>query len=214
MTLSNDALTTIAACEEALGIVAGSENTYLTRLIESASARIKSYCGRTFYREDDIVESVSGYGTTKLLVSRTPILDITSITYDGSTVNSADYKTLVAESGIIYNPAGWYWSTSQVQNIARDPFPGAEDPLFEVTYDGGWVTPNQVDLTSFVTRTLPFDIEQACIELVVLKYRGKGRDPNVTAERLLTGSQTYRDGEDLPESIRSVLDSYKFLGLA
>jgi len=146
MTLSSDALTTIVACEQALGITAGDEDDFLTRLIESVSARIKRYCNRTFYYEEAIAEYVKAFGTTNLQVSRRPVTGIDSITYDGATVSSGDYKCVgydFANAGVIYNSGGWYWPAMQIKNIARDRYPGSEDPLYLVTYDAGWKTPEQ-----------------------------------------------------------------------
>ena len=212
MTLSSDALTTIAACEEALGIASGAEDTYLTRLIETTSSRIKTYCGRTFYRSDDIEEDVPGYGTSHLLLSRRPIVGaITSITYDTASIDSDSYKILDADAGILYNSTGWILTSSGVNNMTSDAYPGSEDPLYQVTYDGGYVTPNQVDLTTFATRTLPYDLEQACIDFVTWFYRKKGKSPGVTSEKLLSWAVSYGgvNTQGIPDEIAAVLDSYK-----
>jgi hypothetical protein len=280
MALSNDVLVDVSTIETALGITPGSEDALLERLIEAASSRIKRYCNRTFYYEVDIVELMAGYGTTNLVVSRRPIKAIDQITFDGSLVSSDDYKSTTvarfANAGIIFNRGGWYWPVTKVRNIARDPSPGSEDPLYEVTYTGGWVTPEQgrtgsitaftdagggqVTVTSalhrlsngetvvitgttnyngtFVVanvdtntyeitdtwvaddatgtwtkngfiRDLPYDLEQAAVELVASLRRGLGRDPSIKSEKLLSWAATYKDDPaGIPASIRSKLDPY------
>jgi hypothetical protein len=296
MTLSSDALTTIVACEEALGITAGAEDSYLTRLIEVASSRIKRYCNRTFQFGDEIEEYVSGRGGVHLTVSRRPIVAITTVEYADEEVDSDNYKCVgyddLENAGKILATAGWNWNTARVYNIAQDIYPGAEDPLYLITYDGGWVTPEQgrtgsvtavadvgdgtIKLTSTFhrlevgdsvthtgfadsayngvftvvadvdddnytvtatytatgtgtftkngyTRNLPYDLEQACIDLVVLKYSTKGKNPNIKSERLTTWAATYGGFDssasddpfaDIPSSIKGVLNAYRTMVIA
>ena len=227
MALSSDALTTIAACEEALSITAGTENVYLTRLTEFASSRIKRYCNRTFYWEEDIEEYIRSGGTNHLVVSRRPVSAITSVEYNDAAVSSDDYKCVgyskLEDAGTIYNSGGWYWPATQIKNIARDQYPGSEDPLYKVTYDGGWVTPAQYDDDNTLTRDLPYDLEQACIDLVVMRYRKKGLAPGIKAEKLLSWSATYeapavtnlnQPYADIPSSIKGILDAYKTMVIA
>jgi hypothetical protein len=223
MNLSSDALTTIAACEEALSVTAGSEDSYLARLIEFASSRIKQYCNRTFYWEDEIAEFVNSGGTNDLVVTRRPVTSITSVEYDDGEVDSDDYKCVgygFADAGIIYNANGWIWAVGGVNNIAQDPLPGSENPRYTVTYDGGWVTPQQVIDTPALTRTLPWDLEQACIDLVVLKYTRKGVTPGIKSEKLLSWAASYETVDssdpfgDLPASIKGVLGPYRNMVIA
>lgn len=215
MALSENCLTTIATMEGELGIASGAEDAYLTRLIEAATKRIEGYCNRVFKQTAAIAESCKGYGTPHLVVARPPITSIASITYDDATVSSDDYKILDAQAGIIYNAGGWYNTSSTIANIESDPVPGTEDILYVVTYKGGWVTPAQTG-----TRDLPYDIEQACIELVVSKYRSKGRDPNITSESLMSAGVGYRvagaddQDTDLPASIKDVLRQYRRVAIA
>jgi hypothetical protein len=295
MTLSADALTTIVACEEALGITAGAEDDFLTRLIEVASSRIKRYCNRTFQWGDEIEEFIRSGGTNDLVVSRRPVTAITSVEFNDATVATDDYDCVgyskLEQAGIIYNRGGWYWPATQIRNIARDFYPGSEDPLYKVTYDGGWVTPEQarsgsvtavadggggtisctstrhllttgesvthtgftdsayngdftvtvVDANTYkvtavytatdtgtwtkngYTRTLPYDLEQACIDYVAMKYAMKGKNPNVKSEKLLSWGASYGGFDsssaddpfaDVPASIKGVLNPYRTMVIA
>ncbi len=214
MDLTNDALTTIAAVEEALSIDAGQQDESLARLINAASDQIRRFCNRRFFFAAGIVELVTAHGTPNLIVSRRPITTITQITFDGSLVSSDDYKSTTvekfAEAGIIFNRSGWFWAANRVRNIARDVAPGTEDPLYEVTYDGGWITPAQDNANNSLTRDLPFDLEQAAIDLAVHLWRSRPRDENIKSEKLMSWAATYRETpkEGIPVTIQARLNPY------
>ena len=55
------------------------------------------------------------------------------------------------------------------------------------------MTAQQVSLTEFATRTLPYDLEDACIELVSERYLQAGRDHSVLGEDLLSHKIKYAD---------------------
>ena len=206
MTLSSDALTILTSVKTDLGISGSTEDTYLERLIEVASARIKKYCNRTFYYSGAIAEYVPGIHSVFMCLARCPIESITSITYNGAAISADVYSIHSADAGILYNADRWYDTSPEILNISRDPDVGREEKLYYVTYKAGWVTPNQTG-----TRTLPHDLEQACIDLVVQKYRTKGMNPLIKNESLLSYSVGYNQGEseDMPAAIRCVLDGYK-----
>jgi hypothetical protein len=79
------------------------------------------------------------------------------------------------------------------------------------TGTGTWVSP---------TRTLPYDLEQACIDLVVMKYTRKGTTPGIKSEKLLSWGVSYETpitGDpfgDLPPSIKGPLGPYRNMVIA
>lgn len=213
MALAASALTTLSAALDELDLVSdgGAQDARLERWISSASDFIARACHRSFERADSVVEDVPAFGTAYLLVSRTPILSVTSITYRGSLISSADYSVTEAEAGRIYRAAGWPWSASRLPSITWPPVPGSEAPIVRVTYNGGWVTPQQVALGAFATRTLPHDLEDACLAMVATRYARRGADLRVKSESLLSHSVTYADGEEggmLPQVVRDVVERY------
>ena len=203
MALAANALTTLAIVKTELGITGATEDTYLERMINAASDRIENYCSRAFFKETGKIENVAGFGGVYLLVSKAPLLAITSITFDGNTVASADYEIHDADVGSIYRKGGWHWTTARLKDITQPPMPGHERKLYKVTYDGGYETPEQGG-----TRTLPFDLEDACVQMVASRFRGKGRDPNIKSEKLLSWSATYGASE-LPSSVTSILNRHR-----
>ena len=213
ITLATNALTTLARVKEDLNIETcqGDDEQKLLRLINAASGFIERTADRVFYRDTAIVEKAKGYGFTAMAVKRAPINSITSITYNGATVDSDDYEVDGDGSeGLIFKVGGWNWTAQNFVDASRTVIPGTERPLYTVTYDGGWYTPAQEDTTPANTRALPWDLEDAAIELIRAKWYGKNRDPSVKSERLLSWSASYFD--TVAPAAMGVIRSYKRLG--
>lgn len=153
MVLAANALTTLATIEGELGITAGAEDAFLTRLINSVSDRIEEYCGRSFYRVAAQADSVGGYGGFYLRVARTPLLSIASITFDGETLDSDGYEIDNTNAGMIRSTSGFDWTAGSWQHIIATPIPGTERKLYDVTYAGGYLTPEQCKAKGTITFT-------------------------------------------------------------
>jgi hypothetical protein len=204
MTLPTGSLTTLAIVKTELNISSSTDDTYLERLIGASTAFISSYCNRTFHYGTGIAEEVAGFGTQYLQLSRAPVLSITSVTYDGQTINSDNYSIDGdGSSGMLYAPAGWTWSTIGGQGIIAFPKPGGEEKLYTVTYTGGYVTEPQV--SGQLTRTLPYDLEDAVIQLTTYRYRQRGRDQTIASESLLNASVSYRSPVVTASTLKSLL---------
>jgi hypothetical protein len=99
-------------------------------------------------------------------------------------------------------------------DVSGSPLVGTERYLYVVTYDGGAYTPNQEDLNGAHTRALPWDLEDACVDLVRAAYLGKPQNPNVTGERLLDWNASYGVGMNDSTVMRMVwskLDKYRWV---
>jgi hypothetical protein len=207
MALAANALTTLATVQSDLGI-----STDVTDLINAASDAIDRYCGRTFAKGTVTDEAVAGFGTPYLAVARPPIdtdEDVT-IEFDGSSVSTSDYETHDASAGLIYcKYTPWTWTASNMPGAEWRGVGGTERKLYAVTYVGGYATPAQVADETYETRTLPYDLEMACRQLVALFYRGLGANPAVQSESLMSASVTYFDASRWPPSVRAILDSYR-----
>lgn len=217
--LTSHALTTLDALKDELGISVSTFDDTLKRYINAVSRRISEYCGRTFYFEEAIEEYQPGHGGTALLVDRPPIVTIDSITYDGSTVESSSYTSRDQDkkAGLIYREYGWIWTAKiAAAGVVDDRLPGTEEREYLVTYDGGYVTPKQVDDDGSLTRTLPEDLEDACILACTMRYLQKGQNLNVKSEKSLSYSVAYGgsgnkagDGQSsLPAEVRAMLAPY------
>lgn len=112
--------------------------------IEVSTAWINNYCGRDFVYEATKVDKIISRGGRFLLVEKSPLVTITSITFDGDTIPSADYEIYDANAGIIFNLVE-PWEKASRNNGLR----------YIVTYSGGYKLPGDAD------RNLPMDIELA-----------------------------------------------------
>ncbi len=212
MALTDHALVTVSTVETELGLTPGAQDALLQRLINSVSEQIKNYCNREFYYEVAREDKVRAYGLTRLTVEKSPIVTLTSIEYDGATIDSDNYEIEDASQGIIYRPDGWLWTASRLSNIERDRLPGTEGPDYDVTYNGGYITQPQED-DSVGTRSLPYDLEDAALQLISLRYKKIGEDIRMKSEKLMSYSYTYSDGLEseygIPKSIATMLNAYR-----
>lgn len=190
------AFTMVATALDELGLSGSSYDTRLERYILQNSAAIERYCDRSF-RKGSRVETLRGTNTPRLVLDATPLVSITSIAVDGTTIAAADYEIEDADAGIVFNEAGWLRYDYAVPNsIARDRIAGTAKADTVVTYVGGYVLPND----STGTRNLPYEIEQACLMGVVAAFRQRGQDRNVGSKATGDASISYR----LPNTIVGV----------
>ena len=157
MSLSVNALTTIARAETLLGLTAGAQDALLEMLIDSVSARVESYCARHF-RKQVFTEKYEGHGRQKLYLNEWPIIN--QSTYPTVTVDDTayvegeddDYIVFAGDSegeNYLFRDSGWtetiYYRQDTLCPTDRDP--NSHDPNIDVTYLAGYVTPQYVSRT-------------------------------------------------------------------
>lgn len=194
MALPGSALATLDDVKSELGLSDSSADTLLERYILAATGAITAYCNRTFHCESGIAESVAGYGEPFLALSRRPIVALSSIAYDGTAIDSNNYSLHDASAGLVHSDSGWAWTASEVAGLSYQKVAGTEERKYSVTYTGGYVTAQQAQLGEFATRTLPYDLEEACIEMACERYHAKGKDNRVVQESMLSYSVQYAQG--------------------
>ena len=161
-------LTTVARTRTVLG-TPQDDDAQIGILIDQASAAAASFCRCQFAREtvkESFVRSRAVTGSDGgLLLSRTPVVAIASITNDGALLDPADYEfdPLV---GVLFQVAGCGRLTW-----------GYGGP--EVVYVAGYSLPSDGDGTSW---TLPASIERAAILLVAAYRSSAARDPLIKSE--------------------------------
>lgn len=193
-------LTTLDTVKSVLGITSTDKDEALTFRIKSVSDFINSYCNRVFAFEE-VTETLPGRGTNTILLSRTPIVSVSTILYEGEPI--VDYSIKNSEAGILYREYGWANTAGRNWGLTGFPVPNSEKESISVTYTAGYVLP---DYTT-ADRTLPYDLEQAAIDLIAFSLDVKGQK---SAASVKVGNYTlsFRDSE-LPAHISSVLNKYK-----
>ena len=226
MTLTVNALTTLALVNTELGLTAdgGVIDARVERIIESISSQISKYCGvPSFHNETARVDKVKSYGGTKLFAPKRPVNSIASIIYDPDdsavTVSSDNYSIDSAAKGVVYSAMGWLWTTVGRQRITFTPVAGAEQRLYQITYDCGFVTQNQKDLDALLTKTIPLDLEDAATLMAASRYLRSSRDPSIKSEKLLSWSASYgstgsNNNAGIPDDIAGMLSNYRAVRFA
>ena len=217
MALTAQALTTLDTLKSELGITSSSDDAYLERTIESASARLQSLLARLVYYQVDIVETVTGSGNPFIIVDRAPIVSISSIEYDSGQGTSTEYESTLyriddAEAGTIERENAWWPDTRDFVNVTLDRLTGTRRRNIRVTYTGGWVTPQQAADDVSLTRNLPYDIEDAVISMAVDSYRSRGRDTSIKSQKLLSASVSFDTGTSAGQYsalVQNVIEAYR-----
>lgn len=211
---SHKEFTTLIQVKAELGITASSADGLLVSLIQAASDRIETYTGRTFAKEQ-VTESFGSDGRLTQLLERTPVISIDTVKYNGSTtgVSSTQIEIRDSDAGIIfrdYNNEGWKDDRILVQNIEPSPTRWKNNK-WEITYTAGYVMPGEGSTSSSDYRTLPHDLEHACVQLVKSMWHARTLDPNVAIRRVGDASETRYLGlqkASMDPQTQSILDKY------
>jgi len=205
---SSTDLTTLTTVKSFLGITDSASDTILALLIKASSDAVVAYCKRTFAQET-IVETLEGSGRSILMLERTPVVSITRVKFDGTTMPLTEISVEKAAAGFIYREAGFYATPFLEGNIVIDQSPVRGRPLWEVTYVAGYSLPS---FSTPVTPLLPSNLELAAINTVVSLFKSKDRDLSIKSEKIADVYSATYDSEkisgQLPESVRTALDSW------
>ena len=199
-------LCTIADVKEMLGNITGTgSDDKLQRLVNSQSLRIARYCGRTFGNGTQVyTETRDGSGTPKMLLRKWPATAVTSVTANG---------VLISQS--VNNGAGW---VASVWDGVSFPIPAC---FVALTSGGAWPSlngpvqqlpgsfppgqQNVVIVYSAGFATVPFDLNQAAVELVMQAYKQTDR---VGQKSVTAAQQTMSYQLDMLPSVKDALSPY------
>ena len=144
----NNNLITLADLKVAIA-PGSSDDVYLASLIARASQRIENYTRRRFAREV-VTETLNGSGSTELMVSRFPIANIGSISFDDTALDSTAYKIL-GNAGMIFREVGWTRNTIIGTHVTVIPLNQQGDLDWSVVYTGGYILPTDDFSSALVT---------------------------------------------------------------
>ena len=151
------AYSTLTALVRSLGEAAptdsGSQQD-LERLLRAASRAIDRHCNRSFLRES-LTETVMGDGSPHLLLSRTPIVQLSSIVFQSSPLIGATIED--ADAGLLYYAPGFGDTRGYGLHLTQHAQPDWDTRDYSVTYVGGYLLPPQ----NMVSRTLSVSAAQS-----------------------------------------------------
>lgn len=217
LTPADDYLLTTVETVRAEGLLPDTvSDDIVQRRIAEASDYIRTYCGRSFAREE-VEESLGAVGAPRIFLSLTPIIEITEVLFRDSPVT--DYIIEDAQSGKLFREAGWtstemLWGGSISPHIS--PY---QVPDWKFTYTGGFVLPGWAGKDPLPggngsdgldQRTLPYDIERACLDVIKAVTNQAQVDSNVTRYRVGDTDVSFtREGGVLTPSTRAILDYHR-----
>lgn len=193
-------LTTLARVKAELDITDGSKDSILNSKIDEASSDIEAYLGYSVKREtvsERFWQAPQSEIPEYLILDRTPVAAITSVTVDDVEVDSDEYR-LDPDTGQLYRlDASAYPSRWEVAKSAV------------IIYAGGYLLPGETG------RDLPYAIEAAAVELVQDFWFAKGRDPTAMEEEIPGVMRVRRwvgavgQTGELPPSVQSKLAPFR-----
>ena len=183
MEIAANALTTLLQVQTHLSVTDSAETPELTWLINVASDRIEAECNRSFGKATHTSEEYTGDGRRLLALQQYPILVVSAITMDEDPV--IDFLIDNA-AGLLFREAAWN-----------------KNSVISTTYDAGYVLPK--DATTENPRTLPYELESACVLLVAQLYNQRGSE-HLSAEAVGPLKWTYVD--EIP-AVRAIINKYR-----
>lgn len=189
--------TTLDNVKTYLGIIDECQDEKINMGIQYAGDFIRRFTGRVFAQET-VIETIRGFGTHYLPLSRYPITNIASVMLRGEVIT--DYEISDPSAGLLFRKNGWEWSAASYNGISNDPIPHSESYEYSIQYTGGYCMP----CAEGCTRNFPYDLEQAAIELIQM-YMDQ-TPMNISQVKVGDYSVSYRSG--VPASILGVLNQY------
>lgn len=177
---AND-LTTLPAVKQWLNITADTDDALLTRLITAASTFIESWLNRDIISQS-YTETRSGKGTQILNFTNYPVTAVAALSIDGFPV--------LPSPGV--NRGGYVFDDMQLYLYNHSFRRGMQNITF--TYTAGYAV-------------VPLDIEQACIQIVSLRYKEKDRIGQVS--KSIGGEVVSFSQKDMDMATQTTLQQYK-----
>lgn len=173
-------LTTLANAKQWLGVSGSTDDALLTRLISASSDFIKTWLSRDI-NQISYSSSRHGTGSIRLMLRNYPVVSILALSIDGMVIP----PSVNGSNGYVYDDFSimliGYIFTRGIMNVA-------------LSYTAGYPT-------------VPTEIEQACIELVSIRY--KERDHIGQVSSAMGGQTVTYNQKDLSDSIEATLAQYK-----
>lgn len=196
-------LTTVAAVKADLGITTTDQDTRLGALIDQYSAAIATWCDRVFARET-VRETLSLSRTSdrsQLALDRWPIVQVDAVTLDEAALDPSLFHVSALTGLLTYLGTSTYDGHWPVGRTV-------------ITYRTGYVLPGNDG------RSLPHDIERACIMLVKGAWFATARDPSLRSEQTDgVATLTYFGAaggmsEGMPLEVQALLSPYRIPSVA
>ena len=135
----------LATAQDILCVTDASDLVRLTRVIQAASRAVLDYTQRSFAREA-VTERIgvgeidvpSGGGPFRIMVSRTPVLIVEAIRFNGVALDLSTLEVEDPNAGFLYRPEGF--ASTQIFGAGIEPVRTRfSEPLWEIDYSAGYI---------------------------------------------------------------------------
>ena len=157
------------------------DDALLNRLVKSASEFIQTWLNRSFASQD-YNEARDGTGGARMMFADYPVTAVSSVVVDGLAIPASPDEI----------QPGYYFDKTSIM-LAGYVF-GRGMNNVKMTYTAGYAA-------------TPPEIEQACIEMISLRY--KERDRIGHQSKSLAGETVTFFIKDMPDSVRTILNNYR-----
>ena len=204
-------LTTLEALKAILRTTSTGTDDLLNAYISRASNAVQEYLGYPLYRQV--------YGDNQLMLSRTPVNAIESITDGaGDELSSTGFQIEELDAGIIRRDEGFPWSAGVVSELELRPMPGTEKREYTAVYEAGYTLSCSTSTSGYLTvttgRTIPDWAELATLETAKSWFKRSAADGAISSKRIGDLSITYGGGSvnqallELPSTAIALLRSH------
>jgi uncharacterized phiE125 gp8 family phage protein len=186
-------LTTLANAKSWLSIPVGTttDDALIQRLITAISVAIAGYCSQGLVSQA-YTETRNGTGGSQLMLRQGPITAVASVTIDGISIPA---RTAPGQAGFYFDTDFLYVDGYSFTRPGTSPAlylrsSGAGAQNVVIAYTAGY-TP------------IPGDLEQACIELLAVRFKSRER---IGMKSKMMGQETMAyDLTAIPDSVKSML---------
>lgn len=182
-------LTTLAAYKQWGGVTGSTDDALLGRLISAASLFILGYLN-TNIAQQTYNERRDGWGGVEMPLLYGPVASVSSLVINGQTIPASPDGIA---AGYIIFPSSADGITAGLVLAGGYRFTRGRGNVF-ITYVAGFAT-------------TPLDVEQACLELVELRYKQRGRSD--VQSKTLQGEVISYKLDAMSDSIIQGLDNYR-----
>jgi Phage gp6-like head-tail connector protein len=177
-------LTTLANVKQYSAITIATDDQLLTRLISALSTFIQTWLNRTI-ASASYTDVINGIDSQRVQFANYPVTAVASLTIDGIAVPAAPVPITAYWTGYVFDTqqimVQGYRFTRGFQNIS-------------IAYTAGFAT-------------TPLDIEQACLEIIDLRYKQRSQTGFIS--KSIAGETVTFDKKDMSASTLTLLQNYR-----
>lgn len=178
-------LTTVANVKAWGRIASAADDALLARLVSEASIFFCDSCARDF-TPNTYTEYRDGTGSNTMLMQNFPVTAIASLR-----INAIAIPQQVADGGV-----GWFLNQPEADTLTLVGYSFERGQRnVRITYTAGPLS-------------VPFDVEQAVVELVLSAYKRGVRGPDLDSRSIGASGQSGSWHTDLPKKVQETIEYY------